>query len=53
MRRKNIEIMDKNKRFIVGADFHGSMTALENFLDLAKAYNADKLILLLIKLIKY
>ena len=38
--------MDKNKRFIVGADFHGLMTALENFLDLAKAYNADKLILL-------
>lgn len=38
--------MKKNQIFIVGADFHGSMTALENFLDLAKAYRADKLLLL-------
>lgn len=38
--------MNKSKIFIVGADFHGSMTALENFLNLAKEYNADHLILL-------
>ena len=38
--------MENNKRFIVASDFHGSVTALENFLDLAKYYKADKLILL-------
>ena len=38
--------MNKTQKFILGADFHGSMTALDDFLDLAKVYNADKLILL-------
>lgn len=38
--------MEKTKRFLVAADFHGSITALDNFLQLAKIYKADKLILL-------
>ncbi len=38
--------MENSKIFLVGADFHGSITALENFLDLSKFYKADKLILL-------
>lgn len=35
-----------NKRFLVVADIHGSMSSLERTLDLMREYKADKLILL-------
>lgn len=38
--------MDKNRTFLVVADIHGSMSALEKTLQLFDDYKADKLILL-------
>ena len=38
--------MDNNKLFLIVADIHGSMPALDKTIDLLRDYKADKLILL-------